>query len=60
MNETNHMNALTRTLNVIEDMRLRDGYHDRQDMTAQIATTDDAEVAQAAFRKNRSPVITGR
>lgn len=60
MNETNHMNALTHSLNVIEDMRLRDGYHDRQDMTAQIATTDDAEAAQATFRKKRPPVITGR
>jgi enoyl-CoA hydratase len=48
------------TLNVIEDMSLRDGYRYEQDMTAQIAKTDDAREAQAAFREKRTPVFTGR
>ena len=48
------------TLNVIEDMSLRDGYRYEQDMTAQIGKTDDAKEAQAAFREKRKPVFTGR
>ena len=48
------------TLNVIEDMSLRDGYRYEQDMTAQIAKTDDAKEAQAAFREKRAQVFTGR
>ena len=48
------------TLNVIEDMSLRDGYRYEQDMTAQIAKTDDAKEAQRAFAEKRSPVFTGR
>lgn len=48
------------TMNVIEDMSLRDGYRYEQDMTAIIAKTDDAREAQAAFREKRSPVFTGR
>ena len=48
------------TLNVIEDMSLRDGYRYEQDMTAAIGKTDDAREAQAAFREKRSPVFTGR
>jgi enoyl-CoA hydratase/carnithine racemase len=48
------------TLNVIEDMSLRDGYRYEQDMTAQIALTEDAREAQAAFRDKRTPVFTGR
>ena len=48
------------TLNVIEDMSLRDGYRYEQDMTAQIGKTDDAKEAQAAFREKRAPVFTGR
>ena len=48
------------TLNVIEDMSLRDGYRCEQDMTAQIGKTDDAKEAQAAFREKRAPVFTGR
>jgi enoyl-CoA hydratase len=48
------------SLNTIEDMSLRDGYRYEQDMTAQIAKTDDAREAQAAFREKRAPVFTGR
>jgi enoyl-CoA hydratase len=48
------------TLNVIEDMSLRDGYRYEQDMTGQIAKTEDAREAQAAFREKRPPVFTGR
>ncbi|MDQ0571172.1 enoyl-CoA hydratase [Variovorax paradoxus] len=48
------------TLNVIEDMSLRDGYRYEQDMTAQIAKTDDAKEAQRAFAEKRKPVFTGR
>ena len=48
------------TLNVIEDLSLRDGYRYEQDMTAQIARTDDAREAQAAFREKRAPKFTGK
>ena len=48
------------TLNVIEDLSLRDGYRYEQDMTAQIGKTDDAKEAQAAFREKRPAVFTGR
>jgi len=48
------------TLNVIEDMSLRDGYRYEQDMTAQIARTDDAREAQRAFAEKRAPVFAGR
>ena len=48
------------TLNVIEDMSLRDGYRYEQDMTAQIAKTEDAKEAQRAFAEKRAPVFVGR
>ncbi|HSV53459.1 MAG TPA: enoyl-CoA hydratase/isomerase family protein [Burkholderiaceae bacterium] len=48
------------TLNVIEDMSLRDGYRYEQDMTAQIGKTDDAKEAQRAFAEKRPPLFTGR
>ncbi len=48
------------TLNVIEDMSLRDGYRYEQDMTAAIGRSEDAREAQAAFREKRAPVFTGR
>lgn len=48
------------TLNVIEDMSLRDGYRYEQDMTAAIAKTEDAREAQLAFREKRAPIFKGR
>ena len=48
------------TLNVVEDMSLRDGYRYEQDMTAQIGKTEDAKEAQRAFAEKRAPVFTGR
>lgn len=48
------------TLNVIEDMSLRDGYRYEQDMTAAIGLTEDACEAQLAFKEKRAPVFQGR
>jgi enoyl-CoA hydratase/carnithine racemase len=48
------------TLNVIEDLSLRDGYRYEQDMTAQIAKTSDAQEARQAFLEKRPPRFTGR
>jgi enoyl-CoA hydratase len=48
------------TLNVIEEMSLRDGYRYEQDMTAQISKTEDAKEAQRAFAEKRAPVFVGR
>jgi enoyl-CoA hydratase/carnithine racemase len=48
------------TLNVIEDLSLRDGYRYEQDMTAIIAKTADAKEAQLAFKEKRAAVFTGR
>lgn len=48
------------TLNVIEDMSLRDGYRYEQDMTAAIGKTDDAKEAQLAFKEKRPANFKGR
>lgn len=48
------------TLNVIEDMSLRDGYRYEQDMTAAIGKTENAKEAQLAFKEKRAPVFKGR
>ncbi|MBL8386420.1 MAG: enoyl-CoA hydratase/isomerase family protein [Burkholderiales bacterium] len=48
------------TLNVIEDMSLRDGYRYEQDMTGIIGRSEDAKEAQAAFREKRAAVFKGR
>lgn len=43
------------TLNVIEDLSLRDGYRYEQSMTAQLAGHADSKEAMAAFLEKRKP-----
>ncbi|MEN4920036.1 enoyl-CoA hydratase/isomerase family protein [Achromobacter spanius] len=50
---------MIQTANAIEDMSLRDGYRYEQDMTAQVAKTNDAQEARRAFLEKRAPVFTG-
>jgi len=47
------------SLNAIEELSLRDGYRYEQDMTLQLAKTDDAKEAMLAFRDKRPPDFTG-
>ncbi len=47
------------TLNVVEDLSLRDGYRYEQDMTSIISKTDDAKEAQAAFKEKRKANFVG-
>ncbi|AHV94476.1 enoyl-CoA hydratase/isomerase family protein [Bordetella holmesii] len=51
---------MIQTANAIEDMSLRDGYRYEQDMTAQVAKTEDAQEARRAFLEKRPPVFTDR
>jgi enoyl-CoA hydratase/carnithine racemase len=45
------------TLNLVEELSLRDGYRYEQDMTAAISKTEDAKEAQLAFREKRAPTL---
>ncbi len=50
---------MIQTANAIEDMSLRDGYRYEQDMTAQVAKTEDAKEARMAFLEKRAAVFAG-
>ena len=51
---------MIQTANAIEDMSLRDGYRYEQDMTAQVAKSDDAKEARQAFLEKARPGIQGQ
>jgi enoyl-CoA hydratase/carnithine racemase len=48
------------SLNVIEEMSLRDGYRYEQNLTGELRRTDDSREAMRAFIERRSPVFKGR
>jgi enoyl-CoA hydratase len=48
------------SLNTIENMSLRDGYRFEQDMTLQLAKSEDSHEAMLAFKEKRPPVFRGR
>jgi enoyl-CoA hydratase len=47
------------SLNVVEELSLRDGYRYEQNMTVQLSGHPDSTEAQAAFREKRKPVFRG-